>query len=72
MQQDINNIIKNAFVEYVKSHNEYEGTIMEIADHMVEANKAIHKLPINLQKEIWQLLSILLAKNGNMSMPPRF
>lgn len=69
MQKDISSPLKNVFIEYVKSHSKYDGEIMEIFNHIDEANKAFHNLPLDMQNELGQIIFSTLAANGILAIP---
>ncbi len=64
MQKDFSSPLKNTFIEYVKSHSKYDGEIMDIFNHIEEANKAFQSLPFNMQNELGQIILNTLAANG--------
>lgn len=68
MQKDMSSSLKNAFIEYVKSHSEYEGDVIEIFNHIDEANKALKKLPLDMQNELGQIILSTLALNGILAI----
>lgn len=64
MQTKFYDLIKTAFIDYIKSHNEYEGKIVEFYNHINEAGKVFYSLPQNIQNDLFQLISSGLAANG--------
>lgn len=68
MQKDMSSPLKNAFIEYVKKHSKYDGEIMEVFDHIDEANKAFQKLPYDIQNELGQIVLSTLAANGILTI----
>lgn len=64
MQTKFNDLIKTAFIEYIKSHNEYEGKIVEFYNHINEAGKVFYSLPESIQNDLIQLILSGLAANG--------
>lgn len=61
---DLGSIIKGAIIEFLKSHNENSGKIVEFLNHIDEAAKCVQSLPMPLQNELLQSISIALAANG--------
>ena len=41
MNKDVNSVMKSFIIEYVKSHNEYSGKILEAFNHVDEALKIL-------------------------------
>ncbi len=68
MQQYYYSLIKNVFIEYAKSHNEYSGKILEILNHIDEATKVAQSLPLNVQEELKGMLYNGLMINGISSV----
>lgn len=69
MQNDISSPLKNVFIEYVKSHSDYEGKIMDIFNHIDEANRTFKSLPFNMQNELGQIIWNALLVNGILTIP---
>ena len=61
---DLYSIIKGVFIEYIKSHNETSGKVIELFDHINEAIKCAQSLPIPVQAELQQMFLVALAANG--------
>lgn len=68
---NFNEEVKTIITDIIKSHNEYEGKIIEFYNHIYEANKIFYSLPINLQNEIGQLILSRLAANGVVVIKPQ-
>ena len=68
MQNDIESPLKNAFIKFVKCHNKFDGEIMEVCNHIDEANKALQKLPYDVQNELGQMILSTLAANGILTI----
>ncbi len=68
MQKDVSSLIKTALIEYVKSHDEYNGKIMDFINHIDEAIKVIQSLPIDAQNDLKQTISNILIANGISSV----
>ena len=64
MQKDMSSPIKNALIEYVKSHNDTEGKIMEFINHLDEAEKVAKSLPIDIQNDLIQIIVKGLIASG--------
>lgn len=71
MQNDVIGLIKNALIEYVKSHNEYSGKIMEFFDKVYDATKIAQSLPIETQNDLRNNVLSILAANGILAIPFR-
>lgn len=61
---DILSIIKSIGIEYIKSHNETTGKVVELFEHIDETIKCAQSLPMPVQMELHQLLISALAANG--------
>lgn len=61
---DLGSIIKGAIIEYIKSHNEDSGKIIEFLNLINEINKCAQSLPIHTRNELLQAISLALAANG--------
>lgn len=68
MQKDVSSLIKTALIEYVKSHDEYNGKIMDFINYIDEAIKVIQSLPIDAQNDLKQTISNILIANGISSV----
>ncbi len=64
MQRDMSSPIINALIEYVKSHNDQYGKIMEFVNHLGEAEKVAKSLPINVQNDLMQIIVEGLIARG--------
>lgn len=69
MQNDTIGLIKNALIEYVKSHNEHSGKIMEFFDKVDGATKIAQSLPIETQNDLRNIILSILVANGIMTIP---
>ena len=61
---DFWSIIKGVIIDYIKSHNETAGKVVELFNHIVETIKCPPSLPRPLHLELQQLLVSALAANG--------
>ena len=61
---DLYSVIKNVITNYIKSHNETSGKIIELFDHINETIKCAQSLPVPVQAELQQLLLAAFAVNG--------
>ena len=64
MQKEVNSVIKTIVIEYVKSHKQYEGKIMEAFNHIDEALEILQSLPIEIQSELQQSIMNALIAEG--------
>lgn len=64
MYKDINSVMKNFIIEYIKSHNEQSGKIMEAFDHIDEGLKILQGLPLDVQNELKQGIANILIAQG--------
>ncbi len=64
MQNNANAKIKEAIIEYAKSHSEYAGEILDLLNHIDEASKIAQSLPMNIQMELKTYFLQLLVING--------
>ena len=64
MQMDFWSIIKSVGIDYIKSHNETAGKVVEMFDYIDETIKCVQSLPIPVQAELQQLFVSALAANG--------
>lgn len=64
MQNDVSGLIKSALIKYVKSHNEYDGKIMEIFNNIDEAINAGQSLPLDIQNDLKNIILGALVTNG--------
>lgn len=69
MQNDTIGLIKNALIEYVKSHNEHSGKIMEFFDKVDVATKIAQSLPIETQNDLRNIILSILVANGILTIP---
>ena len=69
MQNDTIGLIKNALIEYVKSHNEHSGKIMEFLDKVDGATKIAQSLPIETQNDLRNIILSILVANGILTIP---
>ena len=69
MQNNVIGLIKNALIEYVKSHNEYSGKIMEFFDKIDDATKIAQSLPIEAQNDLKNIVLSILVANGILPIP---
>ncbi len=64
MQMKFNDLIKTAFIEYIKSHNEFEGKITEFSNHIIEAGEVFYSLPESIQNDLLKFILSDLALSG--------
>ncbi len=64
MNKDVNSVMKSFVIEYVKSHNEHSGKILEAFNHVDEALKILQSLPFDVQNEIQQGIKKALFAQG--------
>lgn len=69
MQKEIVSLIKKAFIEYAKSHSEYQGKIMDIFNHLDEALQINQSLPIDVQNSLGQIVWGIFAACGVLPAP---
>ena len=69
MQNDTIGLIKNALIEYVKSHNEHSGKIMEFFFNFDGATKIAQSLPIETQNDLRNIILSILVANGILTIP---
>ncbi len=61
---DSYSVIKNVIIDYIKSHNETSGKVVELFDHINETIKCAQSLPVHVQAELQQMLLTAFAANG--------
>jgi len=61
---DLGSIIKGAIIEYIKSHNEDSGKVVEFFNLIEEIDKCTQSLPIHIRNELLQAISLALTANG--------
>ena len=61
---DLGSIIKGVIIDYIKSHDETSGKVIELFDHINETVKCAQSLPVPVQAELQQLLLAAFAANG--------
>ena len=61
---DFLSIIKSVSIDYIKSHNEIAGKVVELFNHIDETIKCAQSLPMPVQMELQQLFISALAANG--------
>lgn len=61
---DLGSIIKGVIIDYIKSHDETSGKVIELFDHINETVKCAQSLPVPVQAELRQLLLAAFAANG--------
>lgn len=61
---DLASIIKGVIIDYIKSHNETSGKVIELLDHINETAQCAQSLPVVVQAELRQLLLAALVANG--------
>lgn len=64
MQQDMSSPIKKALIEYVKSHNDIDGKIMDFINHLDEAENIAKSLPTDIQNDLIQIIVSGLIASG--------
>ena len=64
MNKDVNSVMKTFIIEYVKSHTEHSGKILEAFNHVDEALKILQSLPLDVQNEIQQGIKKALFAQG--------
>ena len=69
MNNEASSVFKTILIEFIKSHNEYAGKVLEIANHLDEAATVAQSLPTNIQLELKQIIWSALAANG-IIIPP--
>ncbi len=57
-------IIKGVITDYIKSHNETSGKVVELFDKLNEFVKCAQSLPVSVQAELQQLFLTAFAANG--------
>ena len=60
----VGEIIKSVGIEYIKSHNEAAGQVVELFNHLDETVKCAQSLPASIQAELLHLIFSALAANG--------
>ncbi len=71
MQKDMSSPIKKALLEYVKSHNDKDGKIMEFINNIDEAAKVAQSLPVDTQNDLMQIIMSGLVASGIVPIPFR-
>lgn len=71
MQKDMSLPIKKALLEYVKSHNDKDGKIMEFINNIDEAAKVAQSLPVDTQNDLMQIIMSGLVASGIVPIPFR-
>ena len=71
MQNDIIELIKNALIKYVKTHNEYSEKIMEFFNKVDSATKIAQSLPAETQNDLKNIFFSILVANGILPIPFR-
>lgn len=71
MHNDIIELIKNALIKYVKTHNEYSEKIMEFFDKIDDATKIAQSLPAETQNDLKNIIFSILVANGILPIPFR-
>ncbi len=61
---DFWSIIKGVGIDYIKSHNETAGKVVELFNHIDGTIKCAQSLPMPVQVELQQLLVSAFAANG--------
>lgn len=69
MNNETSSVFKTVLREFVKSHNEYAGKLLEFANHLDEAVTIAQSLPSNIQQELKKLILSELAANGIITLP---
>ena len=54
--------------EFVKSHNENAGKVMEFADHLDQAVEVAQSLPMDIQMQLKDFLYRTMAASGMFSL----
>lgn len=68
MQKDNMSFLKTALIEYVKSHDEYRGKILEFIDHIDKAAEVAQSLPADIKEEMRRILINFSFANGITSI----
>ena len=63
-KMDIGSIIKSVGIDYIKSHNQTAGKVVELFNHIDETVKCAQNLPAPVQAELQQMFVAALAANG--------
>ncbi len=71
MQKDMSSPIKKALLEYVKSHNDKDGKIMEFINNIDEAAKVAQSLPVDTQNDLMQIIMSGFVASGIVPIPFR-
>ncbi len=61
---DFGSIVKGVIIDYIKSHNETNGIVVELFDKLNEFVNCVQSLPTSVQAELQHLLLTALAANG--------
>ena len=61
---DLGSIIKGVIIDYIKSHNETCGKVVELFDKLNEFIKCGQSLSVPVQAELQQLFLTALEANG--------
>lgn len=68
---DVGELLKCALTEYVKSHNQYSGLILEFTNKLSDVMKTFYQLPQNIQSDIGKKIIELMIANGVLHYPLR-
>ncbi len=61
-------VFRAILTEFVKSHNEYAGKVMEFADHLDQAVEIAQSLPMDIQMQLKEFLCGAMAARGMFSI----
>lgn len=64
MNNETSPVFKTVLIEFVKSHNEYAGKVLDFANHLDEAATIAQSLPADIQLELKKIILGALAANG--------
>ncbi len=61
---NLGTIIQSVIIDYIKSHNETTGKVVELLNYIDETVKCAQSLPMPVQIELQQLLVSAFVANG--------